>query len=100
MCASETGSGRAVGTVQVDEADVRVTRWDFHPGDATGWHRHELPYVIVPVLDGVLKIVDAAGERLVPLSAGVSYSRPAGVEHDVINAGEGPIAFVEVEMKG
>jgi len=100
MCdACEGGDGRAVGTVQVDDATVRVTRWDFAPGAATGWHRHEYPYVVVPILDGTLKIVDANGERLVPLTLGGSYARPAGVEHDVINAGDDAMAFVEIEMK-
>jgi len=100
MC-EETADGeaRAVGTVQVDDAAVRVTRWDFAPGAATGWHRHEYPYVVVPILAGTLKVVDTAGERLVPLPLGGSYARPAGVEHDVINAGAGPMAFVEIEMK-
>lgn len=98
-CEDGDAAGRARGTLQVDDAAVRVTRWDFAPGAATGWHRHEFPYVVVPVVDGTLRIVDAAGERLVPLQAGVSYARPAGVEHDVFNAGAGAMAFVEIEMK-
>lgn len=92
-------TGSATPTLQVDDDTVRITRWDFQPGEATGWHRHGMPYVVVPLVDGVLKIVDATGEKLVPLTAGASYARPEGVEHDVINAGEGLMAFVEIEMK-
>ncbi len=40
---------RAVATVQIDDASVRVTEWRFAPGTATGWHRHEYAYVVVPL---------------------------------------------------
>ncbi|MEC8174995.1 MAG: cupin, partial [Pseudomonadota bacterium] len=33
------------------------------------------------------------------LTAGVSYSREVGVEHNVINANDYEFVFVEVEMK-
>lgn len=100
MCINcEGGSNLAVATQQVDDERVRITRYDFAPGSETGWHRHEFPYAVVPLVDGVLRLVDAEGERLAPLSAGVSYSRPAGVEHNVFNAGAGRMAFIEIEMK-
>jgi len=35
----------------------------------------------------------------VRLKAGQSYQRPAGVEHDVMNGGSEPMAFVEIEIK-
>jgi quercetin dioxygenase-like cupin family protein len=100
MCGNQSGDNLATATRQIDDDRVRITRWDFTPGTETGWHRHEFPYAVVPLVDGTLRMVDAQGEKLVPLTAGVSYSRPAGVEHNVINAGSGAMAFVEVEMKG
>ncbi|CAM5777172.1 cupin [Labrys miyagiensis] len=100
MCGNQSGDNLATGTLQVDDDRVRITRYDFTPGAETGWHRHEYPYAVVPLIDGTLRIVDAAGEKLVPLSAGASYSRPAGIEHNVFNAGPGSMAFVEIEMKG
>ena len=30
---------------------------------------------------------------------GILYQRPTGVEHDVLNASDGPLAFVEIEIK-
>jgi quercetin dioxygenase-like cupin family protein len=83
----------------MDDEKVRVTRFDFSPGAETGWHIHTMPYVVVPVVDGTLRMVDKTGEKLVEMKAGVSYSRPAGIEHNVINVGAGPMAFVEIEMK-
>ena len=87
-------------TTQVDNATVAIHRWDFAVGEKTGWHRHGHAYAVVPLVDGNLRIVSDSGEVIVPLKAGVSYARDAGVEHDVINAGPGRMAFVEIEIKG
>ena len=93
-------SDKAVPTVQVDNDRVRVTEWRFAPGAATGWHRHEFDYVVVPGTTGRLKLVDGTGAATIAeLTAGQSYFREAGVEHDVINASEGEFVFVEIEMK-
>ena len=89
----------AVPTVQVDNDRVRVTEWRFAPGAATGWHRHEFDYVVVPITTGTLLLKEGDGERYTELMAGVSYSREVGVEHNVINANDYEFVFVEVEMK-
>ena len=47
---------------RVDNAQVRVTEWQFEPGAATGYHRHEFDYVVVPLVDGLLRLVAAGGE--------------------------------------
>lgn len=95
------GAGRpsAVSTVQVDNDRVRVTEWRFAPGAATGWHRHELDYVVVPLMDGRLRLESREGASVAELSAGASYFREAGAEHDVINDGDSEFAFVETEIK-
>jgi len=86
--------------VQVDEPHVRVTEWRFAPGEATGWHRHEFDYVVVPVVPGTLTMVHPDGSRTTSeLKLGQSYARLAGVEHDVVNASDAEVAFVEVELK-
>lgn len=87
-------------TPQYEDARVRVTRYDFDPGGQTGWHVHEMEYVIVTLTDCPLRLELPGGETrdsLIP--AGSSYSRPKGTEHNVINAGDTPMAFVEVELK-
>ena len=91
---------RAVPTVFVDNDATRVTEWRFAPGAATGWHRHELDYVVVPMLDGKLELVVGDGSSsIAELRAGVPYFREAGVEHDVVNANDYEYVFVEIEMK-
>ena len=89
----------ARATVQIDDARVRVTEWRFAPGAHTGHHRHEMDYVVVPMSTGRLLIRDADGERHAELVAGQSYARPAGAEHDVINANAGEFVFIAIELK-
>jgi len=90
----------ATPTTMVDNDRVRVTRWAFAPGAATGWHVHEMDYVITPVVGSNVTIVDADGkETAFVMEPGVSYFRNAGVAHDVINAGPGDLVFVETELK-
>ncbi len=93
-------SDRAVPTVQIDNDRVRVTEWRFAPGTATGHHRHEHAYVVVPMTTGTLTIVSAAGSAPAELVTGRSYFREAGVEHDVRNANPFEFIFVEIELKG
>ncbi len=94
-------AAQAVPTVQVDNDRVRVTEWRFAPGAETGFHVHEMDYVVVPSADGRLKLVSPEGEETyADLKRGVSYFRKAGVHHNVINASDGEYAFVEIELKG
>jgi quercetin dioxygenase-like cupin family protein len=86
-------------TVLVDDARVRVTRWDFEPGAQTGWHRHGLDYVVVPMSECHFLLEEPGGERRVDIAAGAAYRRDTGIEHNVINAGGQPMAFVEIEIK-
>jgi len=83
---------------QVDNARVRVTRHRLAPGAHTGFHRHESDYVVVPISGGRMRIVEGTREVFADLSAGVSYFRQAGVEHDVFNGGNEELVFVEVEL--
>lgn len=90
---------RATPTVLIDNDRVRVTRWRFAPGAGTGWHSHEYDYVIVPLTDGTLVLVEPEGERNSDLAIGVPYFREAGVEHDVVNANDHEFTFIEIEVK-
>ncbi|MCB1342545.1 MAG: cupin domain-containing protein [Pseudooceanicola sp.] len=90
----------AEATTLVDDDRVRVTRFDFAPGAETAWHTHGLDYVIVALTHCQMTLEEPGGEtRSVIVRAGESYSRKAGVEHNVINGGAGPMAFVEIELK-
>lgn len=91
---------QATRTVQIDNDRVRVSEWQFAPNAATGHHRHAHDYVVVPVVDGELEMVENDGRKArSQLKKGKAYFRKAGVEHNVFNAGSGPMTFVEIELK-
>jgi beta-alanine degradation protein BauB len=85
--------------LQQDDADTRITRWDFAPGASTGWHEHGWPYVVVMLTDAQMHVHDGEQVVVIHRRAGESYARPAGVRHDVMNGGDMPMAFVEIELK-
>jgi quercetin dioxygenase-like cupin family protein len=90
---------QASPTVQIDHDRVKVTEWRFAPGAETGWHRHGMDYVVVPMTTGSLLLETPQGEIKSPLTAGVSYTRLTGVEHNVINDNAYEFTFIEIELK-
>ena len=89
----------AIPTVQIDNHRTTVTEWRFAPGADTGHHVHAMDYIVVPLTTGVLRLEEPGGVREVQLTAGVSYTRPSGVAHNVINANDYEFVFVEIELK-
>ena len=91
---------KAKSTVQIDNKQVKVTRWDFPPGAETGWHTHEMDYIVVPLTEGILNAVSPSGSTVEnKLTKGASYARLAGVNHNIINANKAPFSFIEIELK-
>jgi len=87
-------------TQMIDDARTRVTRFDFEPGQQTGWHRHDHDYVITALTDCHMRLELPGGAlQEVRIPTGTTYRRDAGVEHNVINAGDAVMSFVEVELK-
>lgn len=89
----------ATPTVFIDNDVVRVTEWRFAAGTATGHHRHEFDYVVVPMTTGKLLIRDSEGESTFDLTAGAPYFRKAGAEHNVVNPTDDEVVFIEIESK-
>jgi quercetin dioxygenase-like cupin family protein len=91
----------ARGNVSVDNDQVRVTTWTFEAaGAATGRHRHEFDYVVVPITGGTFRVTDLDGsEREMRQVAGSPYLGAAGTAHDVVNAADHEAVFVEIELK-
>ena len=90
----------ATSDIMIDNKRTRVTRWSFEVGEDTGQHTHEYDYVVVPMEDGQLKIIDQDGTVLISdLIKGKSYYRNKGVNHNVINHNDFPFSFVEIEFK-
>ena len=91
---------KAKPTVQIDDRQVKVTRWDFSSGAETGWHTHEMDYIVVPLTEGILNAELPSGSTVEnKLTVGKSYARSAGVNHNIINVNDGPFSFIEIELK-
>ena len=50
-------------------------------------------------MNGGLLIETEDGENIVELTAGQSYYRPVGVEHNVVNMNDFEFYFVEIELR-
>src|SRR3982751_3946812 len=72
--------GTSKATILIDNDRVVVTEHRFQKDEATGWHRHEHDYVIVPLMDGKLKIVTQDGENIAEMKKGAPHFREEGVE--------------------
>lgn len=84
----------------IEDENVRVTRFEFEPGQETGWHEHQYDYVITAVTDCSLSLSHPDGTTTsTVVIAGDAYKRSAGVRHNVKNAGNRPMIFVEIELK-
>ena len=91
---------QAIATQLHDDQRTRITRFDFAPGAETGWHEHELDYVVTPITDCnmVIELPDGTTQEAA-VGAGEAYRRDKGANHNVVNDGAEPMSFVEVELK-
>lgn len=90
---------RATLTRIEDNDRVTITEWRFAPGAETGWHRHAIDYVIVYRTPARMMVETKAGRNAVEIAAGQAMFRRAPIEHNVINAGDAEVVFVETEIK-
>ena len=87
----------AIPRIQIDNARIKVTRWDFSSRAETGWHKHKMDYVIVPLTNGTLTAELSDGKTIEnELLIGGSYARPVGVGHNIINNNNSPFSFIEI----
>tara|TARA_B110000046_G_scaffold48641_1_gene54002 strand:- start:6276 stop:6551 length:276 start_codon:yes stop_codon:yes gene_type:complete len=90
----------ATSKIMIDNERTRVTSWAFEPGEETGQHIHEYDYVVVPMKNGELKLVDHTGlVSISKLQKGISYYKEKGVNHNVINNNNFVYSFIEIEIK-
>lgn len=91
---------QATATLLFEDERLRSTRFDFAPGAETGWHVHGLDYVITTLTPCAMLVEQPDGTSLdAAYAAGESYHRTKGAEHNVVNAGDAPMSFVELELK-
>ena len=91
---------KAVPTTLIQNDQTVTTEWRFAPGAETGWHRHGMDYVVVPMTTGKLLLEEPDGtSREAPLTIGQPYFKSEGVEHNVVNANTYEFIFIEIELK-
>lgn len=91
---------KAVPTTLIKNDQTVTTEWRFAPGAETGWHRHSMDYVVVPMTTGTLLLEEpGGGTREAPLTIGKPYFKSEGVEHNVVNANAYEFVFIEIELK-
>ena len=91
---------QATATLLFENERLRSTRFDFAPGAETGWHVHGLDYVITTLTPCAMLVEQPGGATLdARFEAGECYGRARGTEHNVVNAGEAAMSFVELELK-
>ncbi len=91
---------KAISNIQIDNKLVKVTKYSFKPGQETGMHKHLFDYIVTPLTNGKLLLIDKNGNKSnFNLVESQSYFRKAGVEHNVINSGKQKLIFVETELK-
>ena len=85
----------------VDDPHTRVTRWTFAPGEGTGWHRHELPYLVVPQTTGQLTLhrQDGSVTEVNYEPGGATKWSDVPFEHYAINTGEETVRLLEIEYR-
>jgi beta-alanine degradation protein BauB len=91
---------KATSNIQIDNKFVIVTKYSFMPGQETGVHKHLYDYIVTPLTDGKLLLIDENGNKSdYSLIASHSYFRKAGIKHNVINNGKQKLIFIETELK-
>jgi len=90
-----------IGNRVIFENDhVRVWELAVKPGKSKALHRHDLPYVIVPLTGGRIEIESIDGRVYRPEEkVGEAIWRDAGEIHDLKNLGDAVYRNVLVEIK-
>ncbi len=90
-----------IGDAILFENDVvRVWGLSLDPGGRQAWHRHDLPYLIVPLTDGTNEMRFADGRsRDTVETAGQVMWRESGIPHELHNRGASQYRNVLIEFK-
>lgn len=84
----------------IGDDHTRVTRFTFAPGAETSWHQHGYNYVITAITDCEMRLQNPdGGEGRAFINAGAAYPRSARVHHNVINASDTKMVFIEIDDK-
>ena len=90
-----------IGNAILFENDViRVWSVELEPNDRQAWHRHDLPYLIVPLTKGhnVMTFADGRVRETEEAVGGVLWREP-GIPHELLNVSDWTYRNVLIEFK-
>jgi hypothetical protein len=103
MPANEAGTvelGPIGDKVIFENESIRVWSFKVEPGGLKKMHRHDLPYLIVPISGGKVEITTLEGRsRTGEDTAGAAFWQDHGETHQLRNLGDAPYENVLVELK-
>ena len=79
---------------------MRVWSVALEPGGRQAWHRHDLPYLIVPITEGrnVMTFADGRRRETIEYPGDVLWREP-GIPHDLENTSDWTYGNVLIEIK-
>ena len=87
--------------VLIENEAVRVWSVELAPGERQAWHRHDLPYLIVPLTEGknVMTFADGRRRETAETPGAVLWREP-GIPHELENVSDWTYRNVLIEVKG
>ena len=101
---SKASTDRTLGPIGdkilFENDQVRVWSVNLAPGQRQSWHRHDLPYLIVPLTKGKnIMYFDDGREKETSEVVGEVLWREPGIPHELLNISDWNYSNVLIEMK-
>lgn len=100
MMPDDTTLGQVGKEILFENDVVRIWSLALEPGEIQPWHRHDLPYIVVPLTagDNVMRFADGR-ERATQETIGDALWREPGIPHELVNCSDWTYRNVLIELK-
>lgn len=96
----DTSLGPIGKEILFENDHVRIWGLSLEPGEIQLWHRHDLPYIIVPLTagDNIMRFSDGRQRPTQESVGGVLWREP-GIPHELENCSQWTYRNVLIELK-
>ena len=96
----DTPLGQIGKEILFENDHVRIWGLSLEPGEIQPWHRHDLPYIIVPLTpgDNIMRFADGRERPTQETVGGVLWREP-GIPHELENRSDWAYRNVLIELK-
>ena len=96
----DTPLGQIGKEILFENDHVRIWGLSLEPGEIQPWHRHDLPYIIVPLTagDNIMRFADGRQRPTQETVGGVLWREP-GIPHELENRSDWAYRNVLIELK-